>query len=173
MRLVVFIVTSFCCAFSLPTSHLTSSRTKDSNVMSAFGPLSRLCQLSTQACDCLQPLVNGFYQSIDAETAKLKADKSVFTIADGIVQHLLVKYFFSTDKFLDVVGEEENDTVQIANRPYKVEDLVVPEEFYPLLDNVKEQISQLSLALDQEAYKDLTVFIDPIDGTREFSTKLG
>ncbi len=68
--------------------------------MSAIaGPLKTICQVSKLACDALTPMVRAFYTSInasvDGEGAKLKADASVFTIADGIVQHLLVEYLFT------------------------------------------------------------------------------
>ena len=113
-----------------------------------------------------------FYNAINGETSKLKADKSVFTIADGIVQHLLVNSLYG-DKFNEVVGEEEDSSVNITVRPYTVEDLAVPAEFYELIDITRTKIETLSEQLNEHNYKGYNVFIDPIDGTREFSTNLG
>lgn len=134
--------------------------------------LQNLCRVSTRACAVLSPMVVAFYSAITGETAKLKSDASVFTIADGIVQHLLVEHLFCGDKFAAIVGEEDS-TVDINQSPYKVEDLTVPEDFTAIVDAAKEGIKALSQEIDQQAYKDLTIFIDPIDGTREFSTGLG
>lgn len=128
--------------------------------------------VSKQACDTMAPMVKEFYNALNSETSKLKADKSVFTIADGIVQHLLVNSLFGA-KFDAVVGEEEDSSVNITNRPYTVEDLTVPEQFYDIIDSVRSQIEGLSGALNAFSYKDYSVFIDPIDGTREFATNLG
>lgn len=117
-------------------------------------------------------MVVQFYNAINGETSKLKADKSVFTIADGIVQHLLVHSLFG-NKFNNVVGEEEDSSVNITTRPYTVEDLTVPVEFYDIVDTTRSKIESLSNELNGHDYKGYDVFIDPIDGTREFSTNLG
>lgn len=129
--------------------------------------------ISKEACDKLAPMVLAFYTSITGETAKLKEDKSVFTIADGIVQHLLIQNLFSGGKFANLVGEEDETNVNIETRPFTVDDLVVPDDFCGLIESVREDIKQLASNIDPNAYKSLTVFIDPIDGTREFSTGLG
>ena len=76
-----------------------------------------LCQVSIAACDLLAPLVKSFYHQINSETAKLKADNSVFTIADGLVQHLLVNHLFAGGKFSAVVGEEDESNVNIITKP--------------------------------------------------------
>lgn len=136
------------------------------------GLLEHVCSVSREACVLLTPLVRDFYYALNHETSKLKADKSVFTIADGIVQHLLVHDLFK-DKFDAIIGEEEDSLVNITNRPYTVEDLTVPEQFYDIIDNVKKEIILLSNTLDHYNYKNYSVFIDPIDGTREFATNLG
>jgi 3'-phosphoadenosine 5'-phosphosulfate (PAPS) 3'-phosphatase len=136
-------------------------------------PLESLCKITIEACGLLSQLILPFYQSINSETAKLKSDKSVFTIADGIVQHLLINSLYS-DKFHDIVGEEDESHVNIVQRPYNVDDLQVPEEYYDVIDSVRSQIEELSQRISPEAYRrDVNVFIDPIDGTREFSTGLG
>ena len=134
--------------------------------------LENACMVSKAACDIMTPMVNEFYNALNNETSKLKADKSVFTIADGIVQHLLVNSLFG-DKFHAVVGEEEDASVNITTRPYTVEDLTVPADFYDIIDSVRENMVKLSASLNGHNYKGISVFIDPIDGTREFSTNLG
>eukprot|EP01033_Poteriospumella_lacustris_P000856 gene856-612_t len=118
-------------------------------------------------------MVLGFYKSISGETAKAKADASIFTIADGIVQYLLVNHLFNGEKFAAIVGEEDENNVQIATAPYTVDDLTVPEQFTSIVDEAKIALDALREQINADDYKDLTIFIDPIDGTREFSTALG
>jgi len=137
------------------------------------GPLGRLLGISKEACDVLKPMVCMFYSAINGETSKMKADASVFTIADGLVQHLLVEHLFSGGKFAAVVGEEEC-VVNIKSRPFTVDDLTVPDEFCDTVEAVAREIRSLSGRIEAcPEYKALTIFIDPIDGTREFSTGLG
>jgi len=120
----------------------------------------------------MAPMILHFYSTINGETAKLKADASVFTIADGIVQALLQNHLFC-GKFANIVGEEDDCKVDIRTRPFKVDELTVPEEFCDMVDAVRVEIDRLAESIHPDAYKSLTVFIDPIDGTREFSTGLG
>ena len=61
----------------------------------------------------------------------------------------------------------------IEQTPYTVDALVVPEEFEQLVCTTLEKIKALSNRIDGEAYKHMTVFVDPIDGTREFATGKG
>lgn len=138
-----------------------------------MAPLTQLCRISHAACASLSPMVRAFYGSITGETAKHKADASYFTIADGIVQYLLVNHLFQGNKFANIVGEEDENNVQIMTSPYLVDDLVVPVEFNPLIDQARLSLDELSSQLTDSVYKKLTIFIDPIDGTREFSTGLG
>lgn len=135
--------------------------------------LTNLCRITTRACSALSPMVLAFYSAITGETAKLKSDASVFTIADGIVQHLLADHLFSGGKFANIVGEEEGTHVNISNPPFKVDDLTVPEDFEGIVQSTRQALIDISKEIDGDLYKDLTVFIDPIDGTREFSTGLG
>ena len=83
----------------------------------SYTGIAGLCVVSKDACDMLAPLVKAFYHQINGETAKLKEDKSVFTIADGLVQHLLVNHLFGGEKFNAVVGEEDESNVNILTRP--------------------------------------------------------
>jgi 3'-phosphoadenosine 5'-phosphosulfate (PAPS) 3'-phosphatase len=141
--------------------------------MAAFTEtLQDLCKITLETCHELALLIRPFYESIGSETAKLKSDKSVFTIADGIVQHLLIQSFFH-QKIGNIVGEEDDSQVNILHRPYTVDDLLVPEEYYDLIDQIRSKIEELSQRIHLSNYQELSVFIDPIDGTREFSTKLG
>jgi fructose-1,6-bisphosphatase/inositol monophosphatase family enzyme len=133
-------------------------------------PLIITCK---EACDVMAPMILGFYNVITGATAKLKADASVFTIADGIVQHLLINHLFAGGKFNEIVGEEDDSKVNITVRPFTVDDLVVPEEFFDAIDSVRDAVTTLGSQIDGGNFKDLTIFIDPIDGTREFSTSLG
>jgi fructose-1,6-bisphosphatase/inositol monophosphatase family enzyme len=55
-----------------------------------------------------------------------------------------------------------------------VDDLVIPEEFCDLIEKTKMDIDALAQEIaPSDLYKEMTVFIDPIDGTREFSTNKG
>ena len=140
-------------------------------------PISELLEISKEACDLLAPMVKNFYWAINDTTATLKADKSYFTIADGIVQHMIINVLFNNDniQLKGIIGEE-NANVNITNRPYTVDSLQVPEEYFDLVDNVVNQIQNLSKKINtnyNNVYKNNTIFVDPIDGTREFSTNLG
>eukprot|EP00596_Hydrurales_sp_CCMP1899_P008664 CAMPEP_0119043524 /NCGR_PEP_ID=MMETSP1177-20130426/23055_1 /TAXON_ID=2985 /ORGANISM="Ochromonas sp, Strain CCMP1899" /LENGTH=365 /DNA_ID=CAMNT_0007011809 /DNA_START=166 /DNA_END=1263 /DNA_ORIENTATION=+ len=141
--------------------------------MSPIKTLGPLCLVCKEACDVMAPMISTFYTAINHETSKLKADKSVFTIADGIVQHVLINHLFAGQKFKEVVGEEDGCVVNIYKRPFTVDNLTVPEEFSESIENVLSSITKLAEKIGPELYTDLSVFIDPIDGTREFSTNLG
>lgn len=144
------------------------------HVARAGGPLARLLQVSLLACDALKPMISQFYASMSRDTSKLKADASVFTIADGLVQHLLVEHLFAGGKFAAIVGEEECAVSITSGAPFTVDDLVVPDEFCATVEAVAREIRLLSAQLEVcDEYSGLTIFIDPIDGTREFSTGLG
>lgn len=135
-------------------------------------PLTRLCQISREACSILSDFVVPCYETMNSETSKLKADKSVFTIADGIVQHLLIEHLY-VKKFANIVGEEDGSAINITTKPYTVDELVVPDIFFDIIDSTRAKIEALASNIDSDAYQALTVFIDPIDGTREFATGKG
>lgn len=141
----------------------------------APGSLKDLCQISKEACDILTPMVRVFYKKCSAAfgTAKLKSDATFFSIADGIVQHLLVEHLFAGNKFGQIVGEEDETNVNIMSKPFTVDDLIVPEEFEELVETTRDQIQQLAKKIDSTSYKTITIFVDPIDGTREFATGKG
>ena len=134
---------------------------------------SNLVQVSKVACDKMVPLIRTLYGAMNSETSKLKADASVFTITDGIVQYLLTEHLFHTHKFKDVVGEEEDSKVNLKSPPYSVDKMLVPEEFNEQIGTTVAEISRLAEEIDSTSFRDITVFIDPIDGTREFASGLG
>lgn len=152
---------------------------------SAPSSLRQLCQVTKEACSAVTPMLKAFYAKIsEAEngmgteyfvdrTAKLKADATFFSIADGIVQHMFIDFLFAGNKFAQIVGEEDDTKVNLISRPYTVDDLVVPDEFNELVELTLSKIKSLADRIDPVAYKGLTVFCDPIDGTREFATGKG
>lgn len=137
--------------------------------------LKALCEVTHEACEVMQPMVKAFYAKCNESfgTAKLKQDATFFSIADGIVQHLMVEYFLAGNKFGEIVGEEDETDVNITTKPYTVDDLIVPEEFEKLVETTRNRIIQLAKKIDSNSYKGVTVFVDPIDGTREFATGKG
>ena len=145
------------------------------------GPLETLCKATLEACEALTPTISSLYESINSSDskkgAKTKADNSAFTIADGLVQHLLI------EELLDgvvgnIVGEEEC-VVNLNTEPYTVDDLEIPAELIDLIEEAKSQVANAkkrhlgSRSAQGDTYQTLTAFLDPIDGTREFSTGMG
>eukprot|EP00957_Ditylum_brightwellii_P123753 9434051-Ditylum_brightwellii.AAC.1 len=95
----------FSCTFTSrnPTRMMSQSNrmsTTSEDVSSDGGAegssLRVLCEVTKRACDILTPMIVSIYNSIQASDAngqksKVKVDDSAFTIADGVVQHLLTK----------------------------------------------------------------------------------
>mmetsp|Transcript_6318 Transcript_6318/g.13948 ORF Transcript_6318/g.13948 Transcript_6318/m.13948 type:complete len:474 (-) Transcript_6318:86-1507(-) len=165
--------------------YIAASLKRKETAKSASNSLSELCQITKEACDAVTPMLQAIYAKIsepenvkgtayfEDRTAKLKADATFFSIADGIVQHMFIDFLFAGNKFGAIVGEEDDTVVNLVTRPYTVDDLTVPEEFNSLVERTLEKVKALSGRIDSEAYKQLTVFCDPIDGTREFATGKG
>ena len=76
-------------------------------------------------------------------------------------------------QFAQIVGEEDESVINILEKPYSVDDLVVPYEFNSIIAATLNEIDQLATRIDPNLYKTMTVFIDQIDGTREFATAQG
>jgi len=163
----------------LATLSVTAMSTKGGKgtSMESSTPLTDLCQLTKEACDAVTPLLQAFYAKITDDrhggASKLKSDATYFTIADGIVQHLFIEYLFAGNKFAQIVGEEDESEINILSKPYTVDDLQVPEEFNIMIQSTLKTFQQLAGRIDPDVHKALTVFVDPIDGTREFATAQG
>jgi|EP01082_Thalassiosira_pseudonana_P013612 3'(2'), 5'-bisphosphate nucleotidase len=156
------------------------------------GSLERLCSVALRACELMTPLISSIYQeilssinsehdnnaTIKSKVETVKQDNSTFTIADGLVQRLLINVLFDQVKFRAIVGEEEEDSCEDpAQQSWNlVQGLEVPRHIQPLVDSTKVNIESLArehLPSDDVAYEQLSVFVDPIDGTREFATGHG
>jgi 3'-phosphoadenosine 5'-phosphosulfate (PAPS) 3'-phosphatase len=136
----------------------------------------KLLEICKEACDIMTPMLRIMYNKMcESETSSIKSNSPIkreFTIADGLVQYFLEKILFK-DKFMGIIGEEDVD-VQINSTPYKIGNIDVPSEFEEIIDTVKTGITNLlNNKFNNNNYKDKYVFIDPIDGTREFSTGKG
>jgi len=139
-------------------------------------PLTDLCRISKEACDAVTPMLLAFYEKIADQrhggSSKLKSDATYFTIADGIVQHMFIEYLFK-GKFGQIVGEEDESVINILEKPFTVDDLTVPDEFNVVIEQTLAAVTALADRIDSAAYKQMTAFVDPIDGTREFATAHG
>jgi 3'-phosphoadenosine 5'-phosphosulfate (PAPS) 3'-phosphatase len=163
--------------------HIVSMSADGSTPSSApatAGPLETLCKATLDACESLTPTISSLYHSINSSEskkgAKSKADNSAFTIADGLVQHLLVEELLG-GVVGSIVGEEECG-VNLNKEPYTVDDLEIPSEFVGMIQEAKSQLKNirkqcLCESAQEDTYRSLTAFLDPIDGTREFSTGKG
>jgi 3'-phosphoadenosine 5'-phosphosulfate (PAPS) 3'-phosphatase len=137
-------------------------------------PVTGLLELCKEACDELSVLVRLVYEGMRASDATLKADNSVFTIADGLVQHLLLTSLLREDDVLAAVVGEEDACVQIERQPYTVAELPVPERLWGPVDTARTRLAALGARVRADAsLRGMTAFVDPIDGTREFSSGLG
>ena len=160
-------------------SSLSNSQDKKVDTNTSHRPLEALCLATLRACEAVTPAVEALYQSISEsnenaqqKTTKTKADDSVFTIADGLVQFLLTEILLGK-QVGDIVGEEDCE-VNLKQKPYVVDDFVVPTEFEESIDQAIQGVKLARDGLpDESLYQSLTAFIDPIDGTREFSTQKG
>jgi len=164
--------------------------------------LKALCVATLRACEAVTPAVDALYRSISKDNddkntnnsrskttkIKTKADDSIFTIADGLVQYLLAETLLLS-VVRDIVGEEDC-AVNLTTKPYRIDDFVVPFEFEKIIEQAilgvtsarDGLLQQQDLDTNADAlttttaaalYPSLTAFIDPIDGTREFSTQKG
>jgi len=137
-----------------------------------------------RACDSLSPLVKCIYlaqrnSSQYPGIVQQKKDESMFTIADGLVQELLLRRLFKAVHFKAVVAEEDV-SCNISTPPFSVGGLQIPDT-----SQISENIQKACLQLDTYAkeleaiqnrsglLRSMTVFLDPIDGTKEFVNQKG
>ena len=148
------------------------------------GPGSKLLKVCLKACYAMTPLIRAIYNDLcdslvsktKEEIKEIKPDNTIFTIADGLVQYFLKDILFQ-GLFEGIVGEESSN-INIRIIPYTVGEMVIPEKYTKLINDVKESIKNLQIELHpnfqaESEYKDKYVFIDPIDGTKEFATGKG
>ncbi len=112
--------------------------------MSGFSgqKIGKLLSVTKEASQTLSFFVKEVYHAMGyGKVATLKADSSAFTIADGIVQHLLTQLL--TGKVKHIVGEEDESDINIVSAPYKVSELTVPESFYDIINQTRESILSL------------------------------
>jgi len=127
------------------TKKMTSTTAANHNEDEGSTSLKSLCLISKKACEIMTPMIQKFYRhcnGIDSEGVQLKADASVFTIADGIVQNLLVSHLFRGELFESVIGEEDDTNAGVVitgDGPYAVDGLSVPPSFKPTIDECREK----------------------------------
>lgn len=129
----------------------------------------------------MNPLISAIYNELvstsdEPSITTVKPDNSAFTIADGLVQRMLVDILFSRVAFRGIVGEEDSAPVDQGEDTTwdQVQGLMIPHKLQPLVESTKESMKELAKSLDDaQSYHGITIFIDPIDGTREFSTGKG
>ena len=108
----------------------------------AKGELRQLLRICRRACDELAPIVRLIYmRQVSSDESTKKADKSHFTMADGLVQHLLQDHLLRKHVG-DVVGEEDDTSVNIMTTPYTVGDLQVPSILWGSLDTLVEKMKE-------------------------------
>jgi 3'-phosphoadenosine 5'-phosphosulfate (PAPS) 3'-phosphatase len=132
------------------------------------GSLQLLCTASLKACALMTPLITTIYNDLSKNEVKTKQDNSAFTIADGLVQQLIY-VLFTNVQFRDIVGEED---ATVNDSWDQVDGLSIPNHIIPIVHSTKKDIESLADTLSGD-YSTITVFIDPIDGTKEFSTGNG
>jgi len=138
--------------------------------------LTNVLQVVLKGCYAIAPLVRGFYQIIGSNTLNVKADKSIFTIADGAVQTLIFNYLLK-GVFYRKIGEETaltNLTADPVNEipAYTVDGLNIPAKFHTMIDRLILEMKGLTEEI-KDSYDAYAAVLDPIDGTREFSTGFG
>ena len=73
---------------------------------------------------------------------------------------------------VEVVGEEDDTCeVNIATKPFTVGAVEVPSQYDAVIERARDMIDGWIQEVPE--YSDITCFIDPIDGTKEFTTQQG
>lgn len=137
--------------------------------MSTTGVLLETCN---EACDALSEMVVAIYALVsDKSGTTTKQDKSVFTLADGLVQALLKRML--VPHVGAIIGEEDESELNIDAPPFQAGELVAPDDLTRLVEGARDKLDALSRRLEPGGTSHLVAFIDPIDGTREFASKKG
>jgi len=144
--------------------------------------MSDVLMIVKKACDSLSPLVRCIYDKQSSEDLSTqKADLSYFTIADGLVQELILRYLFKTVKFKAVVAEEDV-AVDLQKQPFSVGQFKIPEnseiatgiqKACAALESYSKELEMLDKGGTNGVLAKSTLFLDPIDGTKEFVQKKG
>lgn len=157
---------------------MTTSTATESNICedqaAPPGSLKLLCTTSLEACVILTPLITTIYNDLSTAEVKTKQDNSAFTIADGLVQRLIYVLFDSVN-FRGIVGEEDVSTTTSSEEDESwdvIDGLPIPTTIIPLVHSTKSKIEALATSITGD-YSQITVFVDPIDGTREFTSGKG
>ena len=139
-------------------------------------PVTALLETCKDACDEITELVEAVYAQLAKEpgAAVLKADKSFFSLADGVVQAMLMRLLSA--RVGAIVGEEDEAAISIeGDGPFRAsDDVQAPAALEPLIVKLRGRMDALASAVEASpALEGLTAFIDPIDGTKEFCSGLG
>jgi 3'-phosphoadenosine 5'-phosphosulfate (PAPS) 3'-phosphatase/mannose-6-phosphate isomerase-like protein (cupin superfamily) len=144
----------------------------NANIEKEPGLMSLLDTIQS-ACHSLSELVNNIYSfyldsDSDMNTLSKKSDDSAFTIVDGLVEYMLRELL--NNKVGHIVGEEEDSiiTIDTTNSRYFVNNMQIPHKLHSLVDDQLCTMRRLCRNIHPKAYQHLSVFIDPIDGTKEF-----
>lgn len=145
-------------------------------------PVRHLLEHCLHACNSISELVETIYEMIGGSDGQgrarpgvaFKSDESYFTLADGLVQALLLRMLSGV--VAEVVGEEDSMKVNIEAPPFQAGVILAPSELDDLIVRVRDEVDLIALQLRKSAsptLRKLTAFVDPIDGTREFCTGRG
>lgn len=85
---------------------------------------------------------------------------------------MFISHLFGGNKFEAIVGEEEEE-VNILQRPYSAGGFSVPQDLEDDVEKVRNTFNAMAAAIPADCFESTSVFIDPIDGTREFSSGKG
>ena len=111
--------------------------------MASVTTKKELLHLCKTACDELSIFIKVLYNNLSGDSSKLKEDKSIFSIADGVVQQSLKSFLFTPDRFEAVVGEEDGSNINISSAPYNVDDLIVPEQYNEIISSLCVRLNAL------------------------------
>jgi 3'(2'), 5'-bisphosphate nucleotidase len=142
---------------------------------------SALLNSCLRACGAVTPLTKAVYAMVGAEhgapvpagaSTASKADGSLFTLADGLVQALLERLL--RPLVVAIIAEEDSASLHIDAPPYAVCGLTVPAALEPLVTAAIQEVDAIATGFGPAAVPlNLIAVIDPIDGTKEFGSGKG